>query len=117
MTSAASTPAGTLANWISERVPTWHREFHPGGGGKDGGVWIFRDDDEDYQGVFIMIDARVRWFIEKPAVDEGPLITGRANDVVVRVQLTEVVDSGDMRRVLAVLEAASVLPTAEGLRL
>lgn len=99
-----------IAKRIGERCPGWRFESKPQ-------VWIATDTDEDYEGRSVKITAGMAAFATPFEMVERNVINvvtfGPIGDV--RIQLPELVDRGDVDRVVNTLTAAGVIPDEHGM--
>lgn len=104
--------ASDLAAMVRMQIPDWAETFDDD---RPDGRWTWRPIDPDYGDRFVVIDATVMPLTKKPERVAGPTILGYACDVTTTVRWPGMVDGTDMRRVLAVLIAAGVLPDDDGM--
>lgn len=117
--SALEHPAGPasaafdLARMILHRVPNWTVTI-------DRDMWTVTDPGDDYSR-HVTVDATRNQHHE--AVDpriarawrRGPLVIANGHDMEIRLQLPELVDRTDLRRVIAAATAIGALPDEDGM--
>ena len=94
--------AADIVRAIRARIPAWceHRE---------GDLWNWAWGERH-----ISVDGRVRIYPLATAQHRGPLVVGSDSRHIVSVELPHVCARDDTARVLAVLEAADILPASNG---
>ena len=92
-----------LASWLRERLTGWREHQH---GPTAGHFWEFQHRELDH---CVMVDGRPRAERVAPAPSRGPLIVGVKNGILVSIELPAMVDTSEMRLVLATLETAGVI--------
>lgn len=108
-----ATAAFDLARMILQRVPNWTVTIH-------GDAWTTTDPDDDYTR-HVTIDATKNQHHEPVdprtarAWRRGPLVIAVAHDMEIRLQLPEMVDRTDLRRVVTAATAIGALPDEHGM--
>lgn len=108
MSQIELTAAHTLSKMIDARTAGWIRWS------SGDGHWRWTDPDEDYDGRYIELDGRLRDHVPvaEPMRDKhvGPQLLGFCRDVTVSVVLPNMIDMGDLRSAIEVLEVIDAIP-------